>query len=95
MSFPKDSCGDSLPEDPDAYPVEFYPVFIDYSESNLESVQSQFCRDSLKIYRKSLDEDYIQVASFVGKERANQFKALIQSKFPNVEIGEVSIIEAP
>ena len=95
MSFPKDSCGDSLPEDPDAYPVEFYPVFIDYSESNLESVQSQFCRDSLKIYRKSLDEDYIQVASFVGKERANQFKALIQSKFPNVEIGEVSSIEAP
>ncbi|MCF3578552.1 hypothetical protein [Planktothrix agardhii] len=95
MSFPKDSCGDSLPEDPDAYPVEFYPVFIDYSESNLESVQSQFCRDSLKIYRKSLDEDYIQVASFVGQERANQFKTLIQSKFANVEIGEVSIIEAP
>ncbi|MEQ8999547.1 MAG: hypothetical protein RID53_23860, partial [Coleofasciculus sp. B1-GNL1-01] len=74
MSFPKESCGDSLPEDPDAYPVEFYPVLIDYSESNLESVQSQFCRDSLKIYRESLDKEYIQVSSFIGRERANQFK---------------------
>ncbi|MBE9128512.1 MULTISPECIES: hypothetical protein [unclassified Coleofasciculus] len=95
MSFPKESCGDSLPEDPDAYPVEFYPVFIDYSESNLESVQSQFCRDSLKIYRESLDKEYIQVSSFIGRERANQFKEFIQSEFVNVEIGEASIIEAP
>ncbi len=95
MSFPKESCGDSLPENPDAYPVEFYPVFIDYSESNLESVQSQFCRDSLKIYRESLDKEYIQVSSFIGRERANQFKEFIQSEFVNVEIGEASIIEAP
>jgi hypothetical protein len=95
ISFPKDSCGDSLPEDPDAYPVEFYPVLIDYSESNLESVQSQFCRDSLKIYRESLDKEYIQVSSFIGRERANQFKEFIQSEFVNLEIGEASIIEAP
>jgi hypothetical protein len=95
ISFPKDSCGDSLPEDSDAYPVKFYPVLIDYSERNLKLAQSQFCRDSLKIYRESLDKDYIQISSFIGRERANQFKEFIQSEFVNVEIGEASIIEAP
>lgn len=26
VSFPQDACGDKLPEDPQAYPVEFYSV---------------------------------------------------------------------
>ncbi len=94
VSFPQDACGDKLPEDPQAYPVEFYPVYIDYSESNLQAVTSKFCRDALKKYRETKGKDYIQVASLVGKERANQFKDLMQQEFGSGEIGEPSVINA-
>ncbi|MBK4730815.1 hypothetical protein JJD41_13210 [Oxynema sp. CENA135] len=95
VSFPQDACGDNLPEDPQAYPVDFYPVYIDYSESNLQAVKSKFCRDALKKYREAKGKDYIQVASFVGEERANQFKKLMQQELGSGEIGEATVIEAP
>ncbi len=95
VSFPQDACGDKLPEEPQAYPVEFYPVYIDYSESNLQAVTSKFCRDALKKYREAKGKDYIQVASLVGKERADQFKDLMQREFGSGEVGQASIIEAP
>lgn len=93
VSFPQDSCGDQPPDDPQAYPVEFYPVFIDYSETNLQAVTSNFCGDALKKYRTNKDKTYIQVASFSSKERANQFKKIMHQEFGSGEVGEPNTIQ--
>jgi serine/threonine-protein kinase len=93
VSFPQESCGDNLPDDPQIYPIEFYPIYIDYSDSNLQAVQSKFCRDALKRYRKILEKDSIQVASFTSKERANHFKNLMHQEFGSGEVGEPNTIQ--
>lgn len=95
VPFPQDSCGDKLPQDPQAYPVEFYPIFIDYSDSNLQLVQSKFCRDALTKYRKAMDKDFIQVASFISPQRANQFKELMVKELGSGEVGEFTMINLP
>ncbi|MGA9382436.1 MAG: hypothetical protein WBV73_27060 [Phormidium sp.] len=88
VAFPFPSCGDSLPTDPNAYPVNFYPVFINYTESNLQTVKSNFCGDAYKIIRKNTDQISIQVGSFVTLERAKYFQSFMSNKFGNAEIGE-------
>jgi hypothetical protein len=49
--FPMASCGEALPDSDSEYPVNFYPVFIDHSEANLEKVKTQFCQDSFAKHR--------------------------------------------
>jgi len=93
--FPREVCGDSLPQDSKFYPVNFYPVFIDYSESNLQKLKSQFCRDALKVYRKKLGKDSIQVGSFTTLDRANGFMELMKQNLGSGEIGEPTVILAP
>ncbi|MEG4504485.1 hypothetical protein QUA81_10230 [Microcoleus sp. F6_B4] len=80
VSFPLDACGDKLPDDQKVYPVSLYPVFLEYSEEKLTQVKSSFCRDAIKKVRESTGKDEIQVASFIGSERANQFKEFISAK---------------
>lgn len=64
-NFPKDTCGDSLPQERRSYPVEFYPVYIEHSEENLKRVKSNFCQDA---FVKDVDgSKVIQVASFAEK----------------------------
>lgn len=91
-SFPLESCGDKLPDEPTAYPINFYPVFVQFSEDNLTKVKS-FCKDAFKKLRKSKNIYEIQVASFVGIERATKFKGFIKDKIGSGDIGEVTVIE--
>ncbi|OCQ91669.1 hypothetical protein BCD67_09175 [Oscillatoriales cyanobacterium USR001] len=80
VSFPLDACGDKLPDDQKVYPVSLYPVFLEYSDEKLTQVKSSFCRDAFKKFREATGKDEIQVASFIGTERANQFKEFISAK---------------
>lgn len=91
--FPQDSCGDPKPDNPNTGTIEFYPVFIEYSERNLQAVRSKFCRDSFLKDRKNLGIKSIQVASFRSRERASEFKELMQREFGSGEIGDVKIVE--
>lgn len=81
-SFPQDTCIEKPPTD--AKDVTFYPVFI-YS-NDLQSVQEKYCRDAnVRAFAK---EPFIRVASFLSKERANQFKDFLKNKFENAEVGK-------
>jgi len=95
VSFPLDVCGDKLPDDQKVYPVSLYPVFLEYSEEKLTQVKSRFCRDALKKVRESTGKDEIQVASFIGTERANQFKEFMSAKMGiSGSIGQPTVIAA-
>jgi hypothetical protein len=92
FTFPQNSCGDRLPDDQTAYPVTFYPVFVTYTETNLNQLKSEFCRDAFKIFREKNNRHEIQVGSFMTQQRANEFKAVLSETFNGVDIGEGSII---
>ncbi|MEG4806888.1 hypothetical protein QUA82_07475 [Microcoleus sp. F8-D3] len=95
VSFPLDACGDKLPDDQKVYPVSLYPVFLEYSEEKLTQVKSSFCRDAIKKARESTGKDEIQVASFIGTERANQFKEFMSAKVGiSGSIGQPTVIAA-
>lgn len=93
-SFPKESCGDSLPNDSSAYPINFFPVFVDYSESNLNLLKSIFCRDAFKKFNEKSGKDEIQVASFLGRERAEQFANLIKNEIGSGNLGNPTVLES-
>lgn len=67
-SFPKESCGDKLPNDSKTDTAKLYPVFIDYNESNLQTAKANYCRDALKTLRKDKGQEAIQVASFASSD---------------------------
>jgi hypothetical protein len=95
VSFPLDACGDKLPDDQKVYPVSLYPVFLEYSEEKLTQVKSSFCRDAIKKVRESTGKNEIQVASFIGTERANQFKEFMSAKVGiSGSIGQPTVIAA-
>lgn len=94
MTFPLDSCGDKLPNDLTDSPVSFYPVFVQYTEKNLNKIQSNFCRDAYIAFREKNNRDEIQVGSFIGIERARQFKELLSQTFADVEVGNATLIKA-
>jgi|GEM_PF-2776032 len=93
--FPQDSCGDQQPDNPNDYPVSFYPVYVDYSENILNTVRSNFCEDSRKVFREKVNKDMIIVASFTDLKRAQQFKNFMISKLGSGDIGEPSLIREP
>lgn len=90
-SFPKTKCGDSLPNETEAYPIIVYRVYVDLTEDNLNSVNTSFCEDAFIKFREDTAERVIQVASFTSPERANSFKELMVSKFGSAEVGEAVI----
>jgi ribosomal protein L22 len=92
-SFPKESCGDKLPNDSKTDTAKLYPVFIEYNESNLQTIKANYCRDAFKTLRKDKGQEAIQVASFTGEERANQFKEFLGNKLDraSAEVGEPRI----
>lgn len=94
ISFPQATCGDSLPDDPDAYPVNFYPVFVEYSEEKLKTLRAQYCQDAFQTIRKSNDLESIQVASFVDLDKANNFKDFLDRRVGQASVGKPSIIQA-
>lgn len=88
MRFPQPNCGDAMPTDPKDFPVNFYPVFVDYSESNLQIVTSRFCKDAYQMVRQDTNKEAIQVGSFTSFERAELFKAFLQKTFSSGDIGQ-------
>ena len=83
---PKSTCGDIKTNSP----TNWYPVYIENKGSNLTVVRSEFCRDAILKYRKHLDKNYIQVASFNSYQKASRFAKILDDRFSGVEIGEPS-----
>lgn len=91
--FPKSSCGDSLPSSSTVYPINIYPVFIPYTDENLNKVRFHFCQDSIKKRRKGSEELAVQVSSFIESEKAISFARFINSEFDGAVVGEPTVIE--
>ena len=92
--FPKDTCGDSLPQERRSYPVEFYPIYLEYSEENLIKVKSNFCKDA---FVKDVDGNkVIQVASFTKKtgifDNGYDLMELLKNEFNKVYEGSSRVI---
>ena len=87
------ACGDILPKNTSLYPINLYPVFVVYSEKNLELVTRRFCEDAFKKYREDIGKNAIQVASFISIENANKFKAKLSQSFNEIDIGSPTIIK--
>lgn len=93
--FPKPVCGDPKPTDPQDYPVSFHPVFIDNTDANLTRIKADFCADARPVYREKMKKTSIQVASFTSRQRAEEFRAFLASRFGNAEVGEPRVIPTP
>lgn len=93
--FPKPVCGDPKPTNQQEYPVSFYPVFIDNSDTNLNRIRAEFCEDARPAFRKKMNKTSIQVASFTSTQRSEEFKAFLATRFGNAEVGEPLVIETP
>jgi hypothetical protein len=93
VSFPKASCGDEMPTNGTTDTVNLYPVFVDYSDSNLQTIKANYCGDALKITTKDQGKKAIQVGSFTSEERANQFKDFLARKLSNInaDVGEPTV----
>ncbi|MDV3348986.1 PPC domain-containing protein [Leptothoe sp. LEGE 181152] len=92
-SFPKDVCGDPLPSDLSAYPVQLYPVYVDYDEETLNVVKTQACADAIKKKRENTSKTSIQVASFLSRQKAELFKDFLSNYFTGAEVGEPTQID--
>ncbi len=95
LGYPKSTCGDSLPRDTSAYPLEFFPVFIEFTPDNLIKVKQDFCGDAYQTIRELTGQKAIQIASFSSKEKANEFRALMEENFGNAEVGESRKVSVP
>lgn len=93
--FPKATCGDAMPSDLAAFPVEFHPVFVPQRNRNLRRIRSQFCEDALPVTRKDTAEKAIQVASFASLERAEQFQQFLDDEFGDAEVGPATVYDRP
>jgi len=91
--FPQVSCGDSRPNDPNAYPVRFYPVKIPYTEPNLSKARALFCTDALKRSNKKTNIAWIQVASFTDSQRAKAFAKFVGTEINGAIVGEPNLLE--
>ena len=90
-NFPKVSCGDPLPSDPNEYPVTFYPVFVPYSEANLDKARSLFCQDALKVRHKDTQEIAVQISSFTNEKKSRSFANFINSEISDAEVGQPTV----
>jgi hypothetical protein len=89
LSYPQPVCGDPLPIDPKAYPVNLYPVFAPYSDTNLQAIKTRFCSDAIQKFREKKNIESVQVASFSSIERAKKFRDFLsKNRFSGVEVGE-------
>lgn len=84
-NYPQNSCGDPLPKDPKVYPINFYPVEVPDSVSNLNKAKNLFCRDAFQ--KRSDDVKLIQIVSFTNKEKAQAFAALVGSEINGTKVG--------
>ena len=91
--FPMSSCGDPLPANPNDYPVDFYPVYLPDSEANLQLARSRFCNDALSKKRKDSRTRAVQVAAFTSKQRAIEFRDILNSETSGASIASPTTIQ--
>lgn len=65
----------------------WYPVFVSYSEANLNRIRTEFCEDAFRKYRDSLGLHSIQAASFLNRSEAERFASLMRSQMGSGEVG--------
>lgn len=82
FNFPMDTCGDTHRN-----ASTWYPVYVNYSESNLRLIRSQYCRDAIRNRREGSKLHSIQVASFIDREDAIRFAELMKEKVGSGEVG--------
>lgn len=88
--FPRTNCGDSLPTK-SVNSIQFYPVFIEYSESNLKRVKSNFCADAYRTTRSDTNQEAIQIASFTNRGQAELFSNFMRRQLGSGEVGNPTI----
>ena len=89
-------CSDSTPGEQTGETIEFYPVYIDYSEIILNQIREDFCTSvPIKVFRQDKNIDTIDVAHFTSKYRAIQFKEYFKRRFLTAEVGNPIKIESP
>ncbi len=84
--FPKKSCGDKSPGGTNTW----YPVYVDYTQENLNLIRSNYCRDALRNYREKKGFHSIQVASFLNYSDAQSFANFMQKQLGSGEVGQSS-----
>lgn len=89
--FPQAACGDPMPND-NGSAISLYPVFVEYSDSNLQQIKSQFCQDALPKIRKDTNRQAVQVASFSSRDRAVLFTDFLSKRVKGVSVGEPTIL---
>lgn len=72
FNYPMNFCGDKSAGGTGTW----YPVYVDYSESNLIKITNFYCCDAA--YERSLNK--ILVASFYNRSKADQFVATLKNK---------------
>lgn len=90
-SFPQSACGDPIPAG-NGSPISLYPVFVEYSDNNLQRIKAQFCQDALPKIRKGTNRQAVQIASFSSRDRAVLFASFLSKRFNGVEVGEPTIL---
>jgi len=94
-SFPKPGCGDSLPANDADFPVNFYPVYVNPGDRNLQAIRARFCGDAYEMTKKDSGDKAIQVASFRSQEQAQWFAEFLKSEFGSGEVGPPTVINTP
>ena len=84
--FPRYSCGDSKPSNPNDYPVEFYRVQVPYSETNLSKARAYFCRDALPTISQDTGKKVVQISSFTNREKARDFAVFVNTQISGVRL---------
>jgi hypothetical protein len=87
VQYPQPACGDPLPTNDSAFPVDLYPVFVNDSSGALATVKANFCRDAFVTTRKDSGIQSVQVASFSSQQRAAQFAQFMQQKVGSGDVG--------
>jgi hypothetical protein len=87
--YPKATCGDPLPAQGGV--VTLYPVFVNYTPGNLQSITTSLCLDAFRMQREN-GQFSIQVASFTDRGRAQNFARFLIDRFSNAEVGSPSTI---
>lgn len=79
FNFPMSFCGDRSAGGTGTW----YPVYVDYSESNLRQIRQFYCCDAA--YVGSANK--ILVASFYHRSKAEEFVAIIKKNFGSAYLG--------
>lgn len=84
--YPKAQCGDDTSRIARGIPVDMYPIFVDRKDDSvLKEIQTNLCRDAFR----NRENGMIQVASFMSKDKANEFRSFMETKFGHAEVGAV------